>query len=71
MTYGLPIVWHYTIVDPVKDAEDEMAMNYNDKLFREIIDDAFENIEAGTPIEMLKQFNPKLKGTPFEELEKV
>ncbi len=69
MTYGFPIVWHYTIVDPQRDAEEEAAMNYYDKLFKEIIDDAFEKIKAGTPIEMLKQFNPKLKGTPFEKLE--
>lgn len=66
ITYGLPIVYHDTEINPQEDADAEMAMNTCDDEFYELIDLAFSEISPKS--DMIRRFNPRFEGTKFEPL---
>ena len=69
MTFGPPIVYHDTEVNPEEDAMDEEAMNLYSDSFYSIVDRIMDKVRFGNYEEMFKQFADNcdlFKGTVFE-----
>lgn len=69
--YGLPTVYHDTIIDAEDDAEKEqMGVSY-EEFFYKMVDNMVKDITPGSYASMFSQFSKKsviFKGTPFEKL---
>ena len=69
MTFGPPIVYHETEVNPEEDAINEEAFNFYSDSFYSIVDRIMEKVRFGNYKEMFKQFADNcdlFKGTVFE-----
>lgn len=72
MTYGEPVVFHDTIVDPEKDKEDEVAMIQFESSFLNAVDQVAAQLEWGMYDDMYEGFvriaSKDWKGTEWEAL---
>uniref|UniRef100_A0A7C3WXW4 Glycosyltransferase 2-like domain-containing protein n=1 Tax=Dictyoglomus turgidum TaxID=513050 RepID=A0A7C3WXW4_9BACT len=69
MTFGPPIIYHETEVDPIEDAINEEAMNFYSDSFYSIVDEIMKKVRFGSYQEMFKQFADNcylFKKTVFE-----
>jgi len=71
ITYGFPVVYHDTIVDPVEDAEKETSGIAFEEQFYQMVDKMVKDVQYSSYQKMFAQFadNAKLlKGTVFKNL---
>ena len=71
VTFGSPLVYHDSPVEPKEDAMEEFAMNRNDKEFYQLVDKIVAYSEGKNYKELFKSFSKEsvkvLTGTKFEE----
>lgn len=70
--YGKPVVFHQTVVDPAKDAEEEKGMIAFENMFYAAVDSIVPQIENGMYEDMMLAFasiaQKEWKGTEFEAM---